>query len=89
MMGLIKQELFKMKKDKSIRVALIVTLALSVFGVLTNMLLNVAMEEVAGEVLQGFVINKKFSRASLFSFVNNFGFILPVFLVIFLCKDFR
>ncbi len=89
MNNLIKNELFKMKKDKSLKVALIITLALTVFTVLSNLLVNELMESIiTDDTIGGIFIDVKYSVSTFFSLANNFGFILPVFIAIFICKDF-
>lgn len=89
MVNLIKNELFKMKKDKSLKVALIVTLILTVITILSNMLVNELFENINDdEIVADLFIDVKYSVSTFFSLGNNFGFILPVFIAIFICKDF-
>ena len=60
MNNLIKNELFKMKKDKSLKVALIITLALTVFTVLSNLLVNELMESIiTDDTIGGIFIDVK------------------------------
>ena len=89
MSNLVKNELFKMKKDKSLKVALIITIALTVFTVLSNLLVNKLMENILGsDTLSGVFFDVKYSVSTFFSLTNNFGFILPIFIALFICKDF-
>lgn len=91
MNNLIKNEIFKMKKDKSLKIGLIVTVALTVLTVLSNLLVNNMLKGTElpdMEMLGDLFFTSKYSISTFFSITNNFSFILPVFIAIFICKDF-
>lgn len=91
MFNLIKADLFRIKKDKNLIIALII---MGVFAIITPLVYAI-MNNVGGEDLaeleqmgMNLSFNGKFMFTSAMSLTQNFGMILPLLAGILVCKEF-